>query len=251
MGWLQNRRERWPAGGRTGRQRHSTRDLGGRIESCRQAGGGVLLGSICSMFHWKQLEVSGLVTCPGSCDSSKAQPALNSDPDMAQWDQPRSPKKSAASRGLLGEGVRSPGLLLLPAPDPWALPIWDWQAGCAPGRGGGAQAGWGVTHLSTQPSTARGRWQAGASLQPLTGCRNPARWRGPNLQRPQKKGLGRTPGLASLPPSRPTSSLSTATTVPSSLLWPHQTSRLSLPPQPLSPHPEQPPRPPPLSLPAH
>lgn len=79
----------------------------------------MLLGSICSMFHWKQLEVSGLVTCPGSCDSSKAQPALNSDPDMAQWDQPRSPKKSAASRGLLGEGVRSPGLLLLPAPDPW------------------------------------------------------------------------------------------------------------------------------------
>lgn len=56
-------------------ERRSTMEPGGRLTSSLW----VLLGSICSILHTKQLKVRGEGPCPGSCGSLEAQPALNSD----------------------------------------------------------------------------------------------------------------------------------------------------------------------------
>lgn len=87
------------------------------------------------------------------------------------------PKEIQSQQVLPAKGVLIPGLPPLLDPDPWALLFWDWRAGCAPGRGRGAQAGPGCdSFLPTQPSPKWGGWPAGARAQPLSSCRNPARW---------------------------------------------------------------------------
>ena len=137
-----------------------------------------------------------------------------------------------------------PGLPALLDPDPWALLIWDWRAGCAPGRGRGAQAGPGCdSFLPTQPSSKWGGWPAGAGAQPLTSCRHPAQG-GLSLQRPQKHGLGKIPGPASPTTSKPTPASAAMTSPAFRALDTPDISPIPTPSPPIITSPGTPPPPP-------
>lgn len=142
----------------------------------------MLLGSICSIVHTKQLKIRrgkdlpslrgfiGATASPGSQTS-----------EVMQWGQPWPSKKSKATRVLQARGPASP-VRPFPLPDPepsgHTLLTLDWFS-LGPRQTKGAQTGRACdSSLSTQPSAKQRGWQTGASVQPLTIRRNhaPSSW---------------------------------------------------------------------------
>lgn len=142
----------------------------------------MLLGSICSIVHTKQLTIRGGKDLPSlrGLIGATASPGSQTS-EVMQWDQPWRSKKSKATGVLQASGPASPvGPFPLPDPDPsgHALLTLDWFS-LGPRQTEGAQTGLrSDSSLSTQPSAKQRGWQAEASVQPLTGSRNhaPSSW---------------------------------------------------------------------------